>query len=81
MERIVQNIWRIFFILLVYDVAMRLIWFKQGKGQLLKKERRDYWIFWVVNIHQGKDQEGNKRLLTNLLIHLLKNFHIYIYVV
>jgi hypothetical protein len=38
-------------------------------------------IYRVVNIHQGKNQEGNKRLLTNLLIHLLKNFHIYIYIV
>jgi len=38
-------------------------------------------LYRVVNIHQEKDQEGKKRLSTNLLIHLLKNSHIYIYVV
>jgi hypothetical protein len=69
---------------------MRLIWLKQERKESTTQARKkrplancdlEDILYRVVNIHQGKDQEGNNRLSTNLLIHLLKNSHIYIYVV
>jgi hypothetical protein len=69
---------------------MWLVWFKQekegsttqeGKKRPLANCDLEDILYRVVNIHQEKDQEGKKKLSTNLLNHLLKNSHIYIYVV
>jgi hypothetical protein len=60
---------------------MKLSTTQEGKKRPLANCDLEDILYRIVNIHQGKDQDGKKRLLTNLLIHLLKNSHIYIYVV
>jgi hypothetical protein len=69
---------------------MWLVWFKQekegsttqeGKKRSLANCDLEDILYRLVNINQEKDQEEKKRLSTNLLIHLLKNSHIYIFIV